>query len=705
MHDAVLGEGNYDGKAVTTENWTATSSFKNISENITTEKGLVYVHLVDRWGNCFDNILRLNNFDMDKPTAAAGSNGVDLVVTETGGSGIKDISLYEYAYEAGPEYLENQNKYDVVFSTTTNKDYFSFDGNNYSFQIPEEYRVANGRYTALITDVAGNKITTTIVLSDTTDYNCVIAIVDEMMTSSLTIDANGGTFANGASLGAQSVDNSKVDSVVVSEDTVEIKNIPYTQIDLSEYVPEKEGFEFAGWTLKHENNEGRYGNGTVTEGMTSAGTFVLGDNTATGDTLTAIWKKSAALSAQSVELNVVTEETEAKINEVDVDGDYYYEFTMNGEYTVRLFDDVAPYECEVSVNTTVGGSMKFYVDGKRVYPTNGKIVLMSNTSLTFKAIPKAGYELAQVTVTNGTDTESGDLNGNYMIKIYENISITAVFESTEVLNKVTVINGGINGKKSIDVSPYSNVTIAAYEAPEGKVFSHWALNDENGDIVSYDEIYTFVVMSDITLAAVYADVVVEEASIIMDAAAANSVTIVNGLYRLAYTGKITMPADCTLKEFGIVLSNQAEDAYTADNFVIGSSINGVKTAKLAADSISKDGQFKININNVAQGAVRGGRLYMVYVDAAGEEITVYSSTWVVLKAEISGESIGADSVIDAQEYAVIVVDGEQASETELDFGEKAETVTEEVTAAEEIIAEAVSEELVEETQVTEEVSE
>ena len=113
--------------------------------------------------------------------------------------------------------------------------------------------------------------------------------------------------------------------------------------------------------------------------MTEDGTYVMGDTAITGDTLTAQWTKNGELAAMSTDtVDVTVEETEGvEIDEVDPDGEYYYEFTMNGEYLIRLFDETEPYECNVSVNTTVGGSLRFYVGTQRVYPTGGKITEMS----------------------------------------------------------------------------------------------------------------------------------------------------------------------------------------------------------------------------------------------------------------------------------------------------------------------------------------
>lgn len=79
-----------------------------------------------------------------------------------------------------------------------------------------------------------------------------------------------------------------------------------------------------------------------------------------------------------------------------------------------------------------------------------------------------------------------------------------------------------------------------------------------------------------------------------------------------------------------MLSNQPSEYYTDENFVIGGSINGVNTVKIKGESLTEQGQFKINVNGVAPGATRAGRMYMVCKDAQNNEVLIYSSTWSVL---------------------------------------------------------------------------
>ena len=208
------------------------------------------------------------------------------------------------------------------------------------------------------------------------------------------------------------------------------------------------------------------------------------------------------------------------------------------------------------------------------------------------------------------------------------MTIKAVFVETASLLTVTVENGAVSGRQELKVKPYSRVTAVAEAAPEGKVFAYWAQDGADDVPVSYDEVYTFIVTSDADLKAIYADeTAAQTAGIAMDAAADTHVTLVNGRYSLAYTGKITLPEGAQIEEFGLLLTNQSGSDCTAQNFVIGGKVNGVNVAKIAGQTLTEEGQCRINVNNVAAGQTRTGRLYLTVRLADGSTQTIYSNTW------------------------------------------------------------------------------
>ena len=307
-----------------------------------------------------------------------------------------------------------------------------------------------------------------------------------------------------------------------------------------------------------------------------------------------------------------------------------YTFTVNGEYTANLFSSTYKVY-EVTLRSTTGGSVKAYVDGEYASPSAGKIAVPAGSQVQVQVTANAGNELESLTMTypNGRTL---NMVGAYYTEITDDVTIQATFVTTETLLTITVENGAIGGKQQMMVSPYSRVTVVAHAAPEGQVFAYWAQDGEDDVPVSYDEIYTFIAMTDVNLKAIYADAAAtQEASVVMDAKNEEAqITIVNGMYTLSYSGKITVPDDAQIVEYGLLLTNQKASSCTNENFVIGGKINGVNVAKLAGKTLNEEGQCIINVNNVKQGQTRTGRMYLTVRLADGTTQTIYSNTWVEL---------------------------------------------------------------------------
>ena len=116
----------------------------------------------------------------------------------------------------------------------------------------------------------------------------------------------------------------------------------------------------------------------------------------------------------------------------------------------------------------------------------------------------------------------------------------------------------------------------------------------------------------------------------MDPASESHVTVVNNRYSLSYSGKITLPEGAQIEEFGMVLTNQSADDCADDTLVIGGAVNGVNCVKLTGESLTENGQCKLNVNNVRPGQTRTGRLFLTVRYADGTTETLYSGTWAEL---------------------------------------------------------------------------
>ena len=480
--------------------------------------------------------------DTQEAVATQTAAGDEVVVNETGGGGIKNISICT---------LNTKNKVTVSGMTA-----------EYGWDSPTNQMTISGlepntMYTMWITDNAGNGTE-----DDATGYNFQTN-ADGKVTITVNDETMGGAYADAAN-GAVNTENGG--------------------------DPDLNGVRI----------------GAIEESALT--------------TLTIEEVSEDAILADTIPETQITGESAGERPDL-------YTFTLNDDYTVNLFAD-ATIDYDVTLQTTTGGTMKAYVDGKYAAPQDGRITVPAGSNLQIRLATNSGYELQSLTMTYANG-KTVDLFGAYSAKIDDNVTIKATFVPTDSLLTIRVENGAVSGKAEMKVSPFSRVTAVADTAPDGMVFAYWTQN--GADVpVSYDSMFTFIATSDVNLTAVYSDEPVDKtANIVMNTANASQVTLVNGKYTLAYSGLVTLPDDAEIEEFGMVLTNQSADSCTAENFVIGGKVNGKNVAKIVGQTIT-DGQIMINVNNVANGQTRTGRLYMTVKLADGSTQTIYSGTWTEL---------------------------------------------------------------------------
>lgn len=510
---------------------------------MTRDEALVYVHIYDRNGNEFTDVIQRNLQDLEAPVAGETSYG-NVTVNETGGSGIKEIKITQYAYGGSGALL------------TGLSGQLSVSGNSFTVTNLYENGMANqaGVYSMYIIDNAGHQQTIDFHSNPANNGSVTITVNDsERMVGSYSEAAKQPIILDSSS-------ESDVAAAAIADDTMTVMSVQEA-------------------------------------GLAEIKTNVLDD-----------------VMAAAPEADVEEE------NEI-------YSFILNTVYTVKLF---VPEDCNMTITTTEGGIVKTYIDGVYAPVKSGCVTIPGGSTVQLRVAVKAGYELQSLTMVydNGKNVV---LDGAYNAELRGDVTVKAVFVKSDSKLVVAVENGAINGRAKMSVSPYSQVTVAANEAPEGKQFAYWAQGGADGTPVSYDEVYTFVVTANIQLTAVYTDTAVEKkASIMMDAASDSHIMVINGKYSMAFSGKITLPEGAEIEQFGMILTNQSGEACTAENFVIGGSINGVSNVKLVGTTLTEQGQFKMNINNVAPGATRTGRMYMIVKLADGSTQTIYSNTWTTL---------------------------------------------------------------------------
>ena len=508
----------------------------------TREDTLVYVHIYDRWGNTYTNILQRNLQDTQSAAPKMMSRG-NVTLNEVGGSGLRNVQILNQT--STPE----KGTMVTGVSGMTDGDAWNAAQNTFTVTgLPDP----NATYTLYVEDNAG--CTSATDFRPASDGSVTITVNDERM---------GGEYAAAAAAPAASAaasdDLNGVSAGAIDED-------PLTMMAVETVQPD----EIAADTLD-----------------------------------------GAAPAASETE--------EAELPEV-------YTFSLNNIYTVNLFNPTDT-EYYVTLKSTAGGIVKAYVNGEFTPAKAGKVTIPGGSQVQIRVASRTGYELESLVMIdpNGTTT---NLVGTYNAEIRDDVTIKAVFRETSSMITVRVENGAINGSEQWTVRPYTQVTVAANAAPEGKVFAYWVQDGQENMPVSYDEVYTFIATSDATMTAVYADAPTEKtAGVVMDAANASHITVVNGAYTLSYSGKIIVPEGAQIEEFGMVLTNQSAADCTAENLVIGGSVNGVGVAKLTGSTLTGDGQCKLNVNNVRGGQTRTGRLFVTVRLADGTTQTLYSSTW------------------------------------------------------------------------------
>ena len=501
---------------------------------------LVYVHIFDRYGNHYTNIL-IRDLQDATPSRALTSTRGKVTVNEMGGSSIRNISITALNSDTP-----------VPVSGMTDNGAWNVTNNQFMITgLPQGDD--NFNYTMTVTDVAGN--TQSSDFQAASDGSVVLTINDETM---------GGSYAAAAAAPDASAQNGDPENGIIAPEIVD--EAPLTTLSVEEVQPDE------------------------------------------------------------ITPNTIEEATEAQASPEEEYRPDLYTFTLNEVYTVNLFA-ASTRDYAVTLKSTIGGIVKTYVNGEFAPVKSGKVIIPSGSQVQVRVSMKAGYELESLTMIY-PDGTTVDLVGSYNAEINDDVTIKAVFVKTDALVTIHVENGAISAKQTIKVSPYSLCTAVAAAAPEGKVFAYWSQDGEDEVPVSYDEIYTFIATSDVNLKAIYADETVEEtANIAMDAASASQINVVNGMYTLSYSGKITLPEGAQIEDFGLLLTNQSADDCSDENFRVGGKINGVNVAKLSGQTLTKEGQCKINVNNVKPGQTRTGRLYLIVKLADGSTQTIYSNTW------------------------------------------------------------------------------
>lgn len=288
-----------------------------------------------------------------------------------------------------------------------------------------------------------------------------------------------------------------------------------------------------------------------------------------------------------------------------VSTDANYSFTVIGDATLTPEF--------VKVKTDEGAdidyvTVSFYhqsgklLDSQKLVSGEGKI------TTTVNAPTKVGFDfLGWSAKASGATAE--DVVNFETATFSENTSLYPVFKAQDITYTLTV------GSQTEQKAPQSSVTVTA-DPIDGKQFVGW--KDANGNIVSYDSTYTFIITGDTTLTAYYEQAdseVVKEPTIIIAQPTYEDIT---GGYKMAFYFNYTVPEDCKLVDIGII---RKKGNYAAD----GITLETVGVSQYSVLSkLGSEGQFYYTKSNY-YGTGHTVTGYMIY-EKNGIRYTVYSDS-------------------------------------------------------------------------------
>ncbi len=358
---------------------------------------------------------------------------------------------------------------------------------------------------------------------------------------------------------------------------------------------------------------------TVTDEMVAKGTL----------SLIALFEK---VEKVSVSVNISGSASTVKINGSEQTSGYTYSFLPGTAITFELTDAEGFAYWEVNGKVVSRDPVYTFtvVNGitvNAIYNTkleNKKIVIFESAYGQIIQRMQMTYEELEESIFPAVPVKAGRDDGAWEMTLdeikaefkkdeVEVITIRPKYSEITATATVTVIGGTIKGTEALATGEYtlnSIITLVANAAEEGMMFAYWA--DENGNVVGYNESYSFYLAGNAVVTAVF----VEDTQAVEKVGTAEIIEVIkdteNG--KISAIAMLTVHEGCTIDYAGIVASTNAEHAnnLTAANAPIvrgeASDLNALR--------------FTWTAGNKAQKTI-WIRAYLVYTDEAGNSRTVY----------------------------------------------------------------------------------
>ncbi len=364
---------------------------------------------------------------------------------------------------------------------------------------------------------------------------------------------------------------------------------------------------------------------TVTEAMAEAGTYAL---TAlyvpvSMSTVTVSGGGSIfTVNGNEYSSQYVAEHRPGSIVTIGVQNTENFAYWTNALGKILSYEP--SFELSVSGNISLTAVYKTKLENKyTVIFVSDYGQVMHRQQLT--AAEAAALQMPAVPLKTGYEPGHWAMDHAQILQAIENgqdvITVRPIYPEIIRNAAVTLVGGTLaDGTTGGNFPLNTQLTVTADAPAEGMVFACW--QDAEGNIVSYEASYSFLLSGDTALTAVYAAETVEKLGT-AQITAIHKQESVNGI---SFVASFSVPEGCTIDFAGIVATSDAAKAAnrTAENadYVRG---NGQSQTS---------GRFtwtKSNTGDTTQWYVRA---YLVYTDAEGITHTVYSSVASACYTEI-----------------------------------------------------------------------
>lgn len=316
-----------------------------------------------------------------------------------------------------------------------------------------------------------------------------------------------------------------------------------------------------------------------------------------------------------------------------IDGKYQFAANVNSGDYVTLYSDSDSFEAVVDKNNRVKSTKStytfrmednssFFIKNKEqgcvsFYNANGDLI---STKIT-NSFNESDYP--SVPDYYGHNFVDWSLNANEIneaLAAGESVRVDAIFEKKMVYYSVTLYGGTIvetdsdkeNGEDSY--REFSLVTVEPIYTDTTK-FVCW--KDIDGNVLSYNEKYTFYVSSDIVIYAEYSDDEIQKEALTR----ITNAVIDKDNGKITFIAEREVPEDCKVISHGIIMTNDSN--LNSDTFIIGAD-NVLKGTSVTTGNA---GTYTLYKSNVTTGDTWYARSYVIYSDKNDNIYTKYSEIY------------------------------------------------------------------------------